>query len=66
MIPAGTTAVNATVMRDAYEEQKRLYNECEGIETAIKQQLRNAFESDYLANLIDRHTVIGSANPRDF
>lgn len=56
VIPAGTTAVNATAMRDAFEEQKRLYNECEGIETAIKQQLRNAFEPDYLADLIDRNT----------
>lgn len=56
IIPAGTTAVNASAMKDAYEEQKRVYNECEGIETAIKQQLLNAFEPDYLADLIDRDT----------
>ena len=55
-IPTGTSAVAAASLRDEHEEAKRLFHECEGIESAVKQQLLNAFDYDYLADLIDRNT----------
>jgi HPt (histidine-containing phosphotransfer) domain-containing protein len=55
-IPQGTTAAVATAMKEQHVEAKRLYEECDGIENAMKQQLLNAFELDYLTDLIDRNT----------
>lgn len=61
-IPAGTTAAIATALKEQHTEQKRLYDECDGIENALKQQILNAFDHDYLADLIDRDTQSITSN----
>jgi hypothetical protein len=65
-IPAGTTAAIATALKEQHTEQKRLYDECDGIENALKQQILNALDHDYLADLIDRDTQSITSNISEF
>jgi len=55
-IPAGTAVAITTALKEQHTEQKHLYNESDGIKNALKQKIRNAFDTDYLflADLIDR------------
>jgi hypothetical protein len=48
VIPAGTTAVMATAMKDAHVKQIRLFREVQGIEKALIQQIVQAVEAPYL------------------
>jgi hypothetical protein len=80
VIPAGTTAVMATAMKDAHVEQIRLFREVQGVEKALIQQIVQAVEAPYLIALRERssnslrgtvtdilehlHTVYGRVSPQ--
>jgi hypothetical protein len=53
-IDAGTTGPMATVLKEAHQEQLRLFREVQGVEKALIQQLVQAVEAPYLASLRDR------------
>lgn len=54
VIPAGTTAVMATAMKDAHVEEIRLFREVQGVEKALIQQIVQAVEAPYLIALRER------------
>jgi hypothetical protein len=54
VIPAGTTAVIATAMKDAHVEAIRLFREVQGVEKALIQQIVQAVEAPYLIALRER------------
>jgi hypothetical protein len=56
VIPAGTTAVMATAMKDAHIEQIRLFREVQGVEKALIQQIVQAVEAPYLMALRERRS----------
>ena len=47
-IPAGTTAVQAQVLRDTYQEEIRLFNEVRDVEALLKKQIAEAIDEQYL------------------
>jgi hypothetical protein len=53
-IPDGTTGPMATVLREAHQEQLRIFREVQGVEKALLQQIVQAVEAPYLASLRDR------------
>ena len=53
--PTITTAV-VTQQKAEYDEKLRLYNECQSVENALRQQLQEALEIEYLDALRDPHT----------
>jgi hypothetical protein len=56
IIPAGTTGPAGIVLRDAHQEQQRLFREVQGVEKALKQQIVQAIEAPYLLSLRDRNS----------
>ena len=55
-IPDGTTAAMATVMKEAHKELLRLFQEVQGVEKALLQQIVQAVEPAYLASIRDRNS----------
>jgi hypothetical protein len=53
-IPAGTTAPMATVMKEAHQEEVRLFREVQGVGKALIQQIVQAVDAPYLSSLRDR------------
>ena len=54
-----TKAISAAVVtqqKDTYDEKVRLYNECQAVEQALRQQIIDAVEPDYLEALRDPYT----------
>jgi hypothetical protein len=64
VIPAGTTAVMATAMKDAHVEEIRLFREVQGVEKALIQQIVQAVEAPYLIALRERtsNSLRGTVN----
>jgi hypothetical protein len=56
LIPDGTTGPMATVMKNAYLEQLRLFREVLGVEKALIQQIVKALDAPYLIALRDRNS----------
>jgi hypothetical protein len=54
VIPDGTTGPMSTVMKEAHQEQLRLFREVQGVEKALIQQIVQAIEAPYLASIRDR------------
>jgi hypothetical protein len=54
VIPAGTNAAMATVLRDAHHEEVRIFREAQGVEAALIKQIVEAVDSPYLTSLRDR------------
>jgi hypothetical protein len=54
VIPQGTTTVMATALRDQHAEAVRLFREYNGVEKALKQQIRKAVDQSYLLAIHDR------------
>lgn len=50
------TAAAVTQQKATFDEKKRLYNECQAVEQALRQQIIDAVEPDYLEALRDQHT----------
>jgi hypothetical protein len=55
-IEAGTTGPMIATLKDAHNEQLRLFREVEGVEKALIQQIVKAIEPTYLASLRDRNS----------
>lgn len=55
-IPAGTSAVMATVLREQHVENMRQFREVTGVEKALKQQILKALEQEWLLAITDRNT----------
>jgi hypothetical protein len=55
-IAAGTTGPMVATIKDAHNEQLRLFREVEGVEKALVQQIVKAIEPTYLASLRDRNS----------
>jgi hypothetical protein len=53
-IPTGTTATMATALRDQHNEAIRIFREFNGVEKALKQQIRKAINESYLLAIHDR------------
>ena len=53
-IPAGTTAPMALVLKEAHQENIRIFREVQGVEKALIQQIVQAVEAPYLASIRDR------------
>lgn len=63
-----STAISAAVVtqqKAAYDEKVRLYNECQAIEQALRQQIIDAVEPDYLEALRDPYTEMVQASIPD-
>ena len=43
-------------MKEAYNEQKRLYLECKNVEKAILRHIQDAIEDKYVESLVDDYT----------
>ena len=56
VIPAGTTSIQATSLRDTHAEAVRVFREVTGVEKALIQQLVIAIDGPYLVALRNRHT----------
>jgi hypothetical protein len=56
VIAAGTTGPMITTLKDAHNEQLRLFREVEGVEKALIQQIVKAIKPTYLASLRDRNS----------
>ena len=54
VIPRGTTQHVAATMRDLHQEQIRVFTEVHAVNQALKQQITQAIEPDYLNALHDR------------
>jgi hypothetical protein len=54
LIPPGTTGPMIAAMREAHNEQLRIFREVEGVEKALLQQIVKAVDAPYLAALRDR------------
>ena len=54
--PTTVTAAEVTQQKADWDVQVRLYNECQAVEQALRQQLVEAVESDYLDALRNPHT----------
>ena len=64
-IPAGrTTAAEISLAKAQYDESLRLFNEVRAVETLLRNQLINAFDSDYLEALRDTNDMISSTIPQ--
>ena len=50
------SAAVVTQQKAEWDEQVRLYNECQAVEQALRQQLVEAVESDYLDAIRNQHT----------
>jgi hypothetical protein len=57
-ILAGTTSPMATVMKEAHQEEVRLFCEVQGVEKALIQQIVQAVDAPYLSSL--RHCMSNS------
>jgi hypothetical protein len=53
-IPEGTTGPMSTVLREAHQENLRLFREVQGVEKALVQQIVKAVDSPFLAAIRDR------------
>jgi hypothetical protein len=53
-IPDGTTGPMSAVLREAHQEQLRLFREVQGVGKALIQQIVQAVESPYLASIRDQ------------
>jgi len=54
LIPPATTGPQAQVLREHHKEQLRLFQEVEGVEKALIQQIIESVEAPYLAAIRDR------------
>ena len=62
--PPSISAAVVTQQKSDWDEKVRLYNECQAVEQALRQQLVEAVESDYLDALRNPHTeMIQSSIP---
>ena len=55
-IPAGTTAPMATVLKEAHQEDIRIFREVQGVEKAPIQQIVKAADYPYLAAVCNRNS----------
>ena len=56
LIPAGTTAPMSEVLKNAHQEQLRLFREVQGVEKALIQQIVRALDAPYLIAIRDRNS----------
>ena len=68
--PIGVRGVPLTVadiiaQKIDYDERKRLYNECQGVEVALRNQISEAIEDDYLEPLRDSTTDVITCTIRE-
>ena len=49
--PPALTAADITTQKIAFDERKRLFNECQAVENALRHQIIEAIDSDYLRPL---------------
>ena len=63
-IPQGSTAAMAASARDTHSESVRIFREYNGVEKALKQQLRKAIDESYLLAIHDRtsNTLAGTVH----
>ena len=54
VIAPGSTATMAAAARDTHTESVRIFQEYNGVEKALKQQLRKAIDESYLLAIHDR------------
>ena len=61
-VPPPLTASDISVQKSAYDELKRLYNECQAVELTLRNQLVKAVEPEYLQALRNTSTdmIIGT------
>ena len=55
-IPQNTTPIQALELKEAYNEQKRLYLEYKNIEKALLRHIQDVIEDKYVESLVDDYT----------
>ena len=54
--PLPLTSADITTQRIAHDERRRLYNECQAVETVLRNQLIEAIDDEYIRPLRNPHT----------
>ena len=55
-IPQNAMPIQALELKEAYNEQKRLYLECKNIEKALLRHIQDAIKNKYIESLVDDYT----------